>query len=244
MIQKQFFKKKMWEVLFRIPYFGASFRRWNRANNYKKENFQLRTECVFNNIYSENFWNSYESHSGPGSHIFSTRKIRKKLPILWKKYNIESVLDIPCGDYNWMKEVNKTGVDYIGGDIVVAIVENNNKNYSTENVRFEVLDITKDKLPKVDMIFCKDCLQHLSYENIKRALVNIKKSGAKYLFTTSYPRTWKNWDILDGDYRALNLRKPPFNFPKPLFKMCEYSSNGLIEPDKCMLLYEVNQIKI
>ena len=105
MYTKQFITKKIWEILYRIPYFGVSFRRLNRANTYKKDNFLLKTENVFDTIYSKNYWASAESCSGMGSQIFTTRKIQKILPILWKRYSIKSFLDIPCGDYNWMKEV-------------------------------------------------------------------------------------------------------------------------------------------
>jgi hypothetical protein len=73
------------------------------------------------------------------------------------------------------------------------------------------------------MIFCKDCLQHLSYENVFKALETFKKSESKYLLTTSYPLTLINWDICDGDSRPLNLRKPPFNLPFPIIKIHENS---------------------
>lgn len=240
MTPKQFISK----VLYRIPFYGESFRRlrqYRLLSNVEKS--REEKVGIFDKIYSDNSWGSQESFSGTGSQIFTTRKIRKTLPLLWKKLDIKSVLDVPCGDYNWMKEVDKTAISYIGGDIVAAIIENNSKNYSAENVKFVVLDITKDKLPKVDMILCKDCLQHLSDENVRRALVNFKKSGTKYLFTTSYPRTWINWDIADGDYRPLNLRIAPFHLPKPIFKMREYTTRNN-EPDKCMYLYELTKIKL
>lgn len=48
-----------------------------------------------------------ESKSGGGSTISSTTTLRHFLPIFFQKYNIKTILDIPCGDYNWMKMVEK-----------------------------------------------------------------------------------------------------------------------------------------
>jgi SAM-dependent methyltransferase len=203
---------------------------------------------VFTSIYKDNAWGSDESVSGGGSHINSTKIIREKLPVLWQKFEIKTFLDVPCGDYNWMKEVDKQNIVYIGGDIVCELIEQNNLKYQDKNISFKVIDITKDILPTVDMIFCKDCLQHLSDENTFKALRNFKKSGSKYLLTTSYPLTLSNWDIIDGHYRALNLRIKPYKFPPPLVKIHEkweseygYSS---FEKDKYMYLYKLEDIKI
>jgi hypothetical protein len=201
----------------------------------------LNDPNVFTTIYKNNFWGSNESYSGLGSNISTTKIIREKLPLLWMQYGIKTFLDIPCGDYNWMKEVYKNNVIYIGGDIVNELIDENNKKYGGGGeVSFKVLDITKDILPTVDMIFCKDCLQHLSYENVFKAMKNFKKSNSKYLLVTSYPLTISNWDIFDGDSRPLNLRKKPFNLPTPLQKIHETS----VSVDKWMYLYKLDDIKV
>jgi 2-polyprenyl-3-methyl-5-hydroxy-6-metoxy-1,4-benzoquinol methylase len=200
------------------------------------------TNNIFEGIYKSNLWGSRESRSGGGSQINTTVKIRKSLPEIWKTYDIKTFLDVPCGDYNWMKEVDKHDIEYTGGDIVEEMIEENNGKYSSENVSFKKIDITRDTLPKVDMIFCKDCLQHLSYENVCKSLKNFVNSGSKYLFTTSYPLTLKNWDIHDGDYRPLNLLKSPFNLPEPLYKIQERPQSG-VELDKNMYLWCMADIK-
>jgi SAM-dependent methyltransferase len=199
---------------------------------------------VFTNIYKDNAWGSNESYSGGGSRVNLTRIIREKLPVLWQEYAIKTFLDVPCGDYNWMKHVDKHNIIYIGGDIVSEIIEQNNLKYKEKNVSFRVIDITTDILPTVDMIFCKDCLQHLSDKKTFKALRNFKRSGSKYLLTTSYPLTLSNWDILDGAYRSLNLRIKPYNFPQPLEKIHEKSKGYQMEKDKYMYLYKLADIKI
>ena len=211
------------------------------AKTYNKDSFKLK-ENAFEKIYDGNVWNSGESKSGCGSEIASTIKIRKALPYIFEKYNIKTFLDVPCGDFNWMKEVDKTGICYIGGDIVERVVDRNNTLFGTENVLFRKIDITKDVLPCVDMIFCKDCLQHLSFESIHKALKNFVASGSAYLLTTSYSFSLKNHDILDGDYRALNLFKAPFNLPGSyLYRVREVAKSG-VELDKCMYLWKLSDI--
>jgi len=195
---------------------------------------------AFTLIHGYDLWSSSESRSGGGSHIETTRNLRKALPELWKKYSIKTFLDAPCGDYNWMKEVNKDGIEYLGIDIVDELIESN-KKYEDKNVKFKILDITKDELPKTDMIFCKDCLQHLSFENVHKALNNFKKSGSKYLLVTSYPLTKKNIDIKNGDYRPLNLFIEPFNLKNSLYELTEIHSYG-VEIDKTIYLFELEKI--
>lgn len=225
-----------------IKYLYEIWLRVNTAKTYDKLSFK-NTGKVFDNIYADNYWNSAESRSGGGSELISTQIIRKQLPILWKKLNIKTLLDAPCGDYNWMNTVEKSGIDYIGGDIVEDAIKRNNIEFGSKNVSFQTLDITKDAIPKVDMIFCKDCLQHLSYDSVINALKNFKNSGSTYLMATSYPLTFINYDILDGDYRPLNLMKAPFSLKNNyLFRVWERSPG--VEMDKVMYIWKLSDIDL
>lgn len=202
------------------------------------------TGNVFDEIYKTNYWNSQESSSGGGSTLNATQTIRKYLEYLFVEKEIKTMLDIPCGDYNWMNTVKKNNLEYIGADIVPALVDKNKKMYESNDVSFIIRDLAKDSLPTVDLIFCKDCLQHLSYLNAKKAINNVKNSKSKYFLVTTYPKTWRNWDILDGDYRPLNLRKSPFNFPKPELEILEKSEEEGVEVDKTMYLYRVSELPL
>ena len=82
-------------------------------------------EGVFSEIYSNNSWGDTESVSGPGSSLAQTAVIRRELPILLKKIDAESLLDAPCGDYNWMKYTELNLDKYIGADIVPELIINN-----------------------------------------------------------------------------------------------------------------------
>ena len=197
----------------------------------------------FATIYNKNKWGSDESSSGYGSTLTQTSNIRDKLPQLIKEFNIKSVLDIPCGDFNWLSTVDLNIEHYIGADIVSDLVCANQDKFQSETCCFELLDITSSTLPQADLILCRDCLVHFSYKDIKSAIENFKRSGAKYLLTTTFINRSFNRNIITGGWRPLNLQLPPFNFPKPLkvlLEGCTEANKQFI--DKALALWNLNDI--
>ncbi len=174
------------------------------------------TEDRFTYIYEQNKWQDSESVSGVGSTLDITENIRGNIPNLLEEFAIASMLDAPCGDYNWFQMIERDKVRYIGGDIVKALVESNADKYENETTSFMQLDITRDALPDVDLWLCRDCLIHLSYDLIDDALENFGRSGARYLLVSNYPEVTENHDIPTGHARMLNMSLAPFNFPQPL----------------------------
>lgn len=173
-------------------------------------------ERTFAPFYSENLWGDEESVSGPGSNLARTAKLRQELPPLLLELSAHTLLDAPCGDFNWMKDT-QLGIDrYIGVDVVPDLVARNQTLYGNDQRQFALLDVTSDELPRVDVILNRDCLIHFSYRHIAAAIKNFKRSGSTYLLTNSYPLWPANTDIRTGDCRTLNLALPPFNFPAPL----------------------------
>jgi hypothetical protein len=98
-----------------------------------------------------NRWKERETVSGPGSTVKYTENLRKELPLLFEKFEFSTILDAPCGDYNWMRLVERPEVHYIGGEIVPELVEDNNARWADYNTRFILCDILKDELPAVDL---------------------------------------------------------------------------------------------
>jgi len=195
----------------------------------------------FTEIYKSNYWNSEESVSGSGSQLDNTENIRKKLPILFDKFGIKTILDIPCGDFNWMRYVIKKPLKYIGADIVDEIIEDCNLHYKLRDIiQFQVLDITNDSLPKVDLVIVKDCFIHFSFEDILRSLRNVKASGSKYvLITNGTDSVVKNDEIeTGGGYRGLDLQLSPFNFYKPIYEIDTLVHNSRLS------MWKVEDIKI
>ena len=71
----------------------------------KKIFSNTKTSEIFTQIYKSNYWNDSESKSGTGSSLKSTENIRKELPLLLKEFKINSLLDIPCGDFFGSKKL-------------------------------------------------------------------------------------------------------------------------------------------
>ena len=90
---------------------------------------------IFNFYYKTNQWKSKESASGTGSTLQQTKNIRKALLQFIHDYKITSILDIPCGDFYWMKELDLENIRYTGADIVEDLIEENQK-YKKDNLTF------------------------------------------------------------------------------------------------------------
>jgi hypothetical protein len=133
-----------------------------------------------------------------------------------KAFGVKRLLDLPCGDFNWMQHVEVAGCAYTGGEIVRELVEDNTAKYGREDRRFCQLDIMKDPLPPADLLLCRDCLIHLSFRDANAAIANIAEAEITYLLTTTYPLIRRNTNIVTVDFRAINLQLPPFRFPKPI----------------------------
>ncbi len=190
--------------------------------NKKKSRFlNLEAGKVFERIYRENLWGSPESHSGPGSSRQQAIKLAPDFRNTLDRLQIKSILDSPCGDFNWMSVMDLTGILYTGADIVGELIEENQSRYQRPGMLFIKSNLIQDPLPKADLIVCRDCLVHFSYEDIGMALKNIIKSESTYLMTTSFPGQRLNFDITTGDWRPLNLEIRPFLFPKPLMEIAE-----------------------
>jgi len=63
---------------------------------------------IFGEIYREKTWNlmHQDSASGEGSNHAQTAQIRKTLPKLLNSLDIQRLLDVPCGDFYWMQQVD------------------------------------------------------------------------------------------------------------------------------------------
>lgn len=199
-------------------------------------------EQVFAKVYSENSWGDPESRSGPGSSLAQTNIVRQELKALVKELCATSMLDVPCGDFNWLSKV-ELEVDYLGADIVQALVEENTNKFGNNSRHFIKLDMIQDKLPQVDIILCRDVLVHFNNKQIFRTIKNIKQSNSKYLLTTTFPAVNKNINIVTGEWRALDLCKPPFNFPAPIKIIIEQcKEENELSSSKCLGLWKISDI--
>lgn len=169
-----------------------------------------RLEAVFGLHYRTHGAEAVETVSGCGSTVQATAKTREWLLTICRSRSIRSIVDLGCGDWNWMRLVApKLELDwYRGYDIVPELIEYNRQEFGSENYRFSLADVTSITIPYADLVICRDCLTHLSYEHIGRILAAVKRSGARYFMATTYPMA-TNCDGVDGPWRPLNLMATP-----------------------------------
>ncbi len=202
------------------------------------------TEDIFTKIYRGNKFQGVDSVSGPGSDSDQTESIVRQLPEFFRTYELRTILDIPCGDFHWMKDINLSSWDYMGADIVTKLVQLNQQKYTQKNIVFCKLNLIADKLPKVDLVLCRDCLVHLSFEDIFDALRNVCKSNSTYFLTTTFVSRGHNYDIATGMWRTLNLEAAPFNFPPPIDLLNEKCTENQGEhKDKSLGLWKISDIR-
>ncbi len=218
---------------------------WFRRGKHKRQTPPAGRDAgeIFGRIFESNFWRGGESRSGRGSAREQTQQIERELPELLRRVHAQTLLDIPCGDFHWMRHVDLSGIDYLGADVVPAMIAAN-KAHERAGRRFQVLDLLNDPVPRVDVVLVRDCLVHFSYADIGRALRRLLASGSRYLLTTTFPARKTNKDIHTGQWRALNLQRPPLDFPPPL----ELFNEGCTEDkgkhaDKSLGLWELAALR-
>ena len=210
-----------------------------------RENFAgLDLAARFERIERTNLWGAATSVSGLGSEDRATAAIRDALPALLQRLVALSLLDAPCGDAGWIGGLTRD-VAYTWIDIVPSLIDANRARVARGELagRFLVADITRDSLPTADVILCRDCLVHLSFQNIARAVARFRASGARFLLVTTFPEWDGNADCEDGDWRALNMERAPFNWPSPrelINERCEEGGGGW--RDKSLGLWRLDQL--
>jgi len=192
-----------------------------------------------------------ESSSGHGSSLKCTYETRQFIPHLIKEYSIESMIDLGCGDWNWMSKLREeiADVDYEGWDASEILIEENTAKYQNDNTRFFCKDIINNEIPKVDLALCRDVMFHLKTEYTLQILENLKSSGVKYLLSTSYNEVTKNNDQHNvitkfGDWRFyyINLSIAPFNLEDAMLEYVYEESNHDKTHKRFLCFYDLSMV--
>lgn len=197
---------------------------------------------AFGNIFGENAWGSEESVSGPGSTLDATSQLRAALPDVFRTLGIATVLDAGCGDLNWMRQLDYRFERYIGIDVVGSLIARHRQLSWPPGYEFQQQSITDYSGPVPDAIFSRDVLVHLPFALVKKAIAHWVSLGARYLFTTTFPRA-VNHDCEMGAWRPLNFELAPFNFPQPTLVIWEGASlEGTAFSDKSIGVWDISTL--
>jgi hypothetical protein len=222
----------------RVPFDSRYYERLARSGR------ESEPERVFRDIYRRRHWSGSESASGAGASLDQTRELRRSLPALLRELRVATMLDLPCGDYAWMRTLELPVDRYIGADLLPEIVEPLAAEFGDDRREFRVLDLTRDRLPPADLLLCRDCLVHLSYADIRRALGNAVESGIPFILTTTFPGCEANEDIVTGDWRVIDLERAPFHLPVPMRILNEgCTEGGGVFADKSLGLWQSEDLR-
>jgi Methyltransferase domain len=210
----------------------------------RDETAGLTQADIFRAIFERNAWAGRESRSGEGSDFEYTAALRRELPRLVARFGIRSVLDAPCGDYNWMRDLRLDVERYVGVDVVPEVVAELGARYADATHSFVAADVSRDPLPTADLILCRDCLVHMSNDTARSTIANFKHTGSRFILTTTYlHRFWNARCGAPGGWRTLNLERPPFGFPRPLAVLDEeFAAHGGRYADKALGLWRLDSL--
>ena len=103
---------------------------------------------AFADIYRLDRWSN---GSGPGSAPSSTIEYRAFVARFMAENAVTSVTDLGCGDWQFSRLMDWSGIAYTGFDLVDFVVERNRQAYGTDTIRFEVMEEI-EQLPGGDLL--------------------------------------------------------------------------------------------
>lgn len=173
------------------------------------------------------------SWDGPGSSLDCTERLRDELQAMLARLNVHTMLDVACGDWNWMRLVDLTGIEYTGWDVDPGRIARCRYRIgigdftSTDrpNTHFEqvnALEADANLLSEYDLVLARDFLPHLPNGHIQEFLGKLTRGGSQWLLASTYPHVEDNTFTYDPTQYAwngymehpINLEIPPFNMRK------------------------------
>ena len=171
-------------------------------------------ETKFSNIYKKNIWGS----SGTGSNFsYANKWFVRELRSIIDKYNIKTIGDVGCGDWEIMKHFKFNGESYTGIDCVDFLVDKLSE-HKTDKIQFVCQDVSQNPPIGYDLVIIKDVIQHWDDETILDKFNEILKNN-KYVYCINGYKfirdpSKNNWDkrALDKkySYHPIDFERPPF----------------------------------
>eukprot|EP00930_Biecheleria_cincta_P013251 TRINITY_DN11911_c0_g1_i1.p1 TRINITY_DN11911_c0_g1~~TRINITY_DN11911_c0_g1_i1.p1 ORF type:complete len:457 (+),score=60.74 TRINITY_DN11911_c0_g1_i1:48-1418(+) len=181
---------------------------------------------AFAEIYHRGIWPGLLSRSGPGSDPFHpmVRVAIAALDMAVDLVGAQSILDAACGDAAWIAAHflwRHPEISYTGADIVSHVIEENRQRHPS-SMRFAAADLSdaaacEQRLPKADLVFSKETLNHMFVEDAVHALCNLRSTKSRYLLTNIHRGSPNNRGASKGHhahYAPYDYSLPPFNLKK------------------------------
>ena len=171
------------------PGFIRKRQREIRDRAVEREFSGLSNKEIFEKIYDEKIWGrpsdgrAYTSGDGTRDAEIVDAYVDAIQRFLSTKHGLKSALDLGCGDFTVGSQLVNMFERYTGADVAENVIKENRKLFRAKNLTFATLNITEERLPYADVVFVRQVLQHLSNEEIKKFLENVR-GRFKYLVVT------------------------------------------------------------
>ena len=191
----------------------------------------FKTQDVFREIYERGLWgrsedpkDRYFSGSGTrspliaGPYIAQVRSFLSYFRLMAGK--APDVVDLGCGDFTIGAQLRPFCGRYHACDVVGPLIEFNMKKFQNAEVEFHVIDMCEEDLPSADVALVRQVFQHLSNDQVARALSTISKRFSYLVLTEHLPSELDfvpnmeiprigDWRVSEGS--GVVLTEPPFN---------------------------------
>ena len=158
--------------------------------------------------------------SGPGSSVAAAANVRVALEGLSREFDLELIIDAPCGDMTWMPRVDLGRAAYVGADIVPAVVAANRAAHADRSfLPLDIADASSSAILRdivsdrgnAALVLARHLLFHLPASDGRAVLQNVEASGARWLLTSTFVRADDAMDeyVLANGHRT-NLLRPPY----------------------------------
>ena len=176
------------------------------------------------------------SPNGPGASLALTVGLREELPKLWARHNIRSVLDVACGDWNWMRKVDLSGLrSYVGWDVDAELIVRAQRRVAeaigNPHTWFDVRNIADTDFPDVDCILAREILIHFPNDYITAILDRMHEGGARYLLTDNFPTTTNDFVYDPTRYAWIGYMERPVNLDVEPFGLAAHKVDAIQEQD-------------
>jgi hypothetical protein len=197
-------------------------RRLEHASRYRVLRDLESNEDIFSAVYHHGMWGGGRSnfYSGHGSHRSATVApyidvVSTFLESLPEK---PSVVDLGCGDFSVGSQLRGLCDRYIACDVVPDLIERNRKLYKDYDVDFRHLDVAREDLPRGEVAFLREVLQHLDNRSIKTVVDRLTRY--RYVVVTELvpaqafvPNLDKpaGFDVRLAHGSGVDITQPPFS---------------------------------
>lgn len=164
---------------------------------------------------AENF---FTQHPCPPEPPAKSQMLRRQLPALVKSLQIQTILDIGCGQ-TWLCS-DLSGVQVTGIEISKPLVAELDSKKQLPYTKIQHADMFQSS-PTADIWILRDVLNWVPVSEFRTVFQNFLKSQSSYIACTSIETQHPNPEGALGIQSRLNLLNSPLSMPQPLIALSD-----------------------